>query len=85
VTEGSRIVFSRHADDMIVERDIKREWVHDTIHNPDIVEADPHRPDIKRAFRHIPERGNRVLRVAYVEVDESIKIVTVFFDRAKRR
>jgi len=78
-----RIHFSRHADDMIVERNIERDWVHDTIRSPDFVESDPDRPDIKRAFRRIPERGNRVLRVAYAEEDH-IRVITLFFDRGRR-
>jgi hypothetical protein len=45
---------------------------------------DPDRPDIKRAFRRISERGNRVLRVAYVETEDAIRVVTLFFDRGKQ-
>lgn len=79
------IVFSRHAEDMLVERGIERAWVNNTIRNPEKVESDPHRPNVRRAFRRIVERENRFLRVAYVEVEGTIKVVTIFFDRAKRR
>jgi len=84
VSAEARIVFSRHADDMIVERNIERDWVYQTIRNPDFIEADPNRPGVKRAFRRIPERGNRVLRVAYAESEDQIRVVTLFFDRGKR-
>jgi hypothetical protein len=84
VSEEARIVFSGHADDMIVERNIERDWVHETIRSPDFVEVDPSRPGVKRAFRRISERGNRVLRVAYVESADAIRVVTLFFDRGRR-
>jgi hypothetical protein len=80
-----RIVFSRHAEDMLAERSIERAWVIDTIRSPEIVEPDPNRPNVRRAFRQIVERENRFLRVAYVETADVINVVTTFFDRAKRR
>ena len=85
MTAGRRIIFSKHADDMVVEREIDRAWVYDTINDPEVLEDDPHRPDVKRAFRRIPAQGNRVLRVAYVESAHEIRVVTLFFDRARRK
>ena len=79
------IVFSKHAEDMLAERRIERAWVDQTIYDPEIVETDPRRPDVKRAFRRIAERGNRFLRVAYVETENQIRVVTLFFDRRRRR
>jgi hypothetical protein len=40
---------------MIVERNIERDWVHETIRSPDFVEVDASRPGVKRAFRRISE------------------------------
>ncbi len=77
--------FTQHAETMLQERDIKREWVELTVTNPDTVEPDPIRPDVWRAFRAIPERAGRVLRVAYVQTGETVRIVTAFFDRRRRR
>ena len=85
MTNRPRIVFSRHADDMIVERQLERAWIEETIFNPEIAEPDPHRPGVKRAFRRVPERGDRYLRVAYVETKDTIKVITLFLDRGKRR
>jgi hypothetical protein len=79
------IAFSKHAADMIAEREIKRAWVEETISNPEILEPDPYRPGVKRAFRRIPERGDRYLRIAYVETGDTIKVITLFLDRGKRR
>jgi hypothetical protein len=82
---GPRLIFTQHALDMLVERRIERTWVELTIRTPDAAEPDPTRPDVTRAFRRIPERDGRILRVAYVSNGDIVRILTVFFDRARRR
>ncbi len=77
--------FTEHAEAMLVEREIEREWVEQTVAQPDEAEPDPRRPGITLAFRAIDEREGRILRVAYAETDEEIRIVTTYFDRARRR
>jgi hypothetical protein len=79
------ITFSQHAEAMLAERLIKREWVERTIAEPEALEVDPTRPNVFRAFRRIPEHGDRYLRVAYVQVGDRLKVVTVFFDRGMQR
>jgi hypothetical protein len=80
-----RLVFSKHAEEMLVERNIDRAWVAATISDPEAIEPDPIRPGVMRAFRRIPEHGNRSLRVAYVATGDTIRVVTAFFDRKRRR
>ncbi|HXW24094.1 MAG TPA: DUF4258 domain-containing protein [Xanthobacteraceae bacterium] len=80
-----RIIFTRHAETMMTERGIKEDWVKATIAEPEATESDPSQPNLSRAFRTIPEYGNRVLRVVYASVGDTIRVVTVFFDRARRR
>lgn len=77
--------YTEHAEDMLIERQIEHEWVEQTIARPDAVEPDPWRPGITLAFRIIDERDGRVLRVAYAETDDQIRIVTTYFDRGRRR
>ena len=77
--------FTDHAETMLVERGIDREWVEQTVAEPDEVEPDPRRTGITLAFRAIGQREGRILRVAYAETDEEIRIVTTYFDRARRR
>lgn len=77
--------YTEHAEDMLVEREIERDWVEQTIARPDAVEPDPRRPGITLAFRAIGECEGRILRVVYAETDEEIRIVTTYFDRARRR
>ena len=80
-----KIELTQHAEDMLRERAIETDWVEQTVRNPESVEEDPGRPETRRAFRRIPERDDRVLRVAYVVTEQVVRIVPAFFDRAKRR
>jgi len=70
---------------MMAERGIEREWVERTLAEPVAVDPDPLRPGRIRAFKSIPERGGRMLRVVYVRTEDAVRILTVFFDRARRR
>jgi hypothetical protein len=71
---------------MLVEREIAWEWVERTILDPGTVEPDERQPDGTRAFRPIAENGGRVLRVVYLrDGDESVRVLTAFFDRSRSR
>jgi len=78
-------VYSNHALDNLTIRDIERSWVERTVMAPDETEPDPKYPERTRAFREVPECGGRILRVVYVRDGETIRIVTVFLDRGRRR
>ncbi len=69
---------------MLAERGIDPAWVERTVAQPDAVEPDPHHPDRVRAFRVVPERDGRVLRVVYVREDAAVRIITAFLDRGRR-
>jgi hypothetical protein len=77
--------YTRHADEMIADRQIEKHWVERTILKPDVVETDPKHPERMRAFRAVPERDGRVLRVVYVARSDGYRIVTLFLDRGRRR
>jgi hypothetical protein len=80
----SRIVLTKHAQDVMNERKILLPWVEQTVFQPTLIEDDPSRSGVVRAFRRIPERDGRMLRVAYVAERDSLRILTVFFDRNRR-
>ncbi|GJE79885.1 DUF4258 domain-containing protein [Methylorubrum thiocyanatum] len=80
-----KIVYGSHALDTLTERGIEREWVARRLAKPDRVEPDPVHPDRMRAFRTLPERDGRVLRVVYVPVPGGARVVTMFLDRGRRR
>ena len=77
--------YSHHATDMLLERGIEREWVERTVAAPDMIERDPKHPDRTRAYRALPERDGRVLRVVYVRSDAAYRVITLFLDRGRRR
>jgi hypothetical protein len=76
--------YTQHARDRIAEYAIDAAWVDRTIDQPDRTAPDP-RPGIIRAFRTIPERGGRVLRVAYRFDHADVLVLSAHFDRGARR
>lgn len=58
-------VYCDHALDMLAERSIDRAWIERTVLVPETTEPDPKHPERTRAFRAVPERDGRVLRVVY--------------------
>lgn len=52
---------------------------------PEETEPDPDHAERTRAFRAVPERDGRILRVVYESVDDHIEIVTLFLDRGRKR
>jgi hypothetical protein len=77
-------LFTKHALVAMSERQIEREWVVQTVTSPQWQEPDPGDPEVSRAFRAVPERGGRYLRVAYVETATEIRILSAFLDRRAR-
>ena len=77
--------YTLHALQMLAQRDIFEEWVERTVLGPDLCEADPKHTDRVRAFKAIPERDGRVLRVVYVVANLDCRVITLFFDRGRRR
>jgi hypothetical protein len=78
------IKFSKHARDMLTERDILEEWVLLTISSSD--KSEKRAEDNNWHYtKSIPERENRVLRVVVNQEANPYRVVTVFFDRRLRR
>lgn len=77
--------YTRHALDVMAERDVLPEWVERTLAGPDSEEPDTNDPMLTRAFCAIPERDGRVLRVVYARDEHAVRIITAFFDRGRRR
>lgn len=80
-----RLIYSAHAEIMLAERGIERDWVKRTVLEPQFRENDPTYPDRQRVFRALPERDGRVLRVVYTMVGDEFRIITLFLDRGRRR
>jgi hypothetical protein len=56
------LIMTQHARRRIAERGIDVAWIERTVALPMRVGPCPNHPDRTRAWRRIPERGNRVLR-----------------------
>ena len=79
-----RMRFTRHALDALAERMIPVEWAERTVTAPELRTHDPADPEVERFFRRIPERDDRVLRVAVNTRVVPWRVVSVFFDRNMR-
>jgi hypothetical protein len=75
--------FTKHAKDMLIERNITEEWVWRTINAFDKKDTgtDNNTPYLKA----IDENEGRILRVVVNSNVEPNRIVTVFFDRRLQR
>lgn len=76
--------FTKHAREVLREREIPMEWVRRAMETPDLVVPDPDDASIERRFLRIPERDGRVLRVAVNTAVDPIRVVSVFFDRGMK-
>lgn len=76
--------FTRHAVDVMAERNILTEWVQRVVAEPMLRLPDPLDPMVERFFRSIPDQDNRVLRVAVNTNVAPWRVVSVFFDRNMR-
>ena len=65
----------------MAERMISMDWVELTVAEPALRMSDPNDPEVERFFRPIPERDNRILRVAVNTRVVPWRVVSVFFDR----
>ena len=79
------LIFTFHAPARMAQREIAAEWIERTVRDPAWTEPDPNDPQAERRYRHIPERGDRVLRVVVVETANAVRVITVTFDRGALR
>lgn len=75
---------SKHAEDAIREREIRPEWIGETLAQPTVIKAHPDDPDLQHALRPIPEFGYRVLRVIFNTSRNPPHVVTAYFDRSMK-
>lgn len=76
--------FSTHALNTTRERNIKAEWIEQTMNEPTITLPHPDDPTKTEVLRVIPEFGNRVLRIIYNHDKQPPHIVTAYFDRTMK-
>ena len=79
----SEYIFTVHAKDMLKEREIKEEWVLQTIQNPDRRQIG--NDSNTHYFRILPDRANHTLHVVVNETVKPNRIITLFLDRRERK
>ena len=79
------ILLSKHAQDVLDEREIQMDWIEHVLQNPAFTEPDRHNPGAIRAYASIAAFGNRMLRVVYYDTGSVIRVITLFFDRRATR
>ena len=80
----AEFILTMHASHVVVERELKLEWIDLALSAPDRTNRDPNHPTLCHSLRSIPERGGRVLRVVYNDTQTPWLVVTAFFDRRER-
>ena len=78
------LTVTAHAREAMAERLIRLHWIERVVNAPELRTDDPTDPEVERFFGRVPERGDRVLRVAVNTRVEPWRVVSVFFDRDMR-
>jgi hypothetical protein len=79
------VLLSKHAQDMVDEREIPLDWIDYVLTNAAFEEPDTTHAGATRAYAPIAEFGNRMLRVVYYDSGTIIRVITLHFDRRATR
>lgn len=80
-----RLIFTAHAQTALRERKLEEAWIERTVRKPEWSEPEPDDRTVERRFAALPEREDRVLRVACRESTTEIEVITAFLDRRAKR
>jgi hypothetical protein len=83
-TGDKPIRFTRHALARMAQYGIAAALTERAVRSPEWTEPDP-TPPVQRRFLTLPELQGRVLRVACVEEQDHIRVLSAFPDRNARR
>ena len=81
---GVAYTLSRHARDVLEERDIPVAWLERVLENPQRIEPDLNDVELEHRLCRIHEHGDRVLRVVLNKTVRPPRVVTLYFDRTMR-
>jgi len=76
-----KVNFTKHAEDMLIERAFTKEGIIYVIDNPDWQEYDENEADVWHAFKKI---GKKVLRIVIKGREEPYTVKTMFYDKKLR-
>jgi len=77
-------ILTDHAQDRILEREIKQEWLLQALLNPDLKQPHERCLDKEYVYKKIEENGGRVLKVVKSKEGIPFTIYTVHFDRGMK-
>ena len=77
-------VLSNHAQQRILQRGIREEWIKETLEFPQKTGVDRSDASVHVAWKVISESEGRVLKVCYNPNLDPILVVTAYFDRSMR-
>ncbi len=75
---------TKHASEVISERNISEEYLERAIDNPGLKMDDREDPALEHLLAKIMENDNRVLRVIVIKNSDPVRVITAFFDRSMR-
>ena len=84
MTNKLKFDFTKHAEDVIKEREIPLEFIKRAVLDPDLIMPDASDINLEHKLKKITERDNRILRVVINKNSDPMRIITVFFDRSMR-
>ncbi len=67
------------------KRRIALEWIEKTLFYTKRIEPDKKDPELLCALATIPEFHNRILKVVYKPTQDTLKIITFYFDNSMKR
>jgi hypothetical protein len=79
------LFLTKHAQDMVDEREIPLDWIERVLDAPVFEEPDTTHIEATRAYAPIVEFGNRMLKVVYYDSGTIIRVITLHFDRRATR
>lgn len=82
--QRAMIKLTAHARWRMRQYGIEWAWVLAAIASPDWTAPDPRQPGVTRAFKAVPERGGKVLRVAYRPDGADLLVLSAHFDRGAK-
>lgn len=78
-------VLTEHAQERVLEREIKQEWICQALLDPDDRKPHENNPEREYVFKKIEEYGSRVLKVVKSKEGLPYTVYTVHFDRGMKR
>ncbi len=75
---------TEHAKIRLEKRRIALEWIEKTLFYTTRIEPDKKDPELLCALSIIPESADRILRVVYKPTQDTLKIITFYFDRSMK-